>query len=312
MGLANLYGPTEASIDVTCHVIEKRPADQDRIPIGVPVDNAPILILDENLRPVPKGELGSFALAESRVAQGYLFEPELTAKAFVDNPFPEMTGEKIYKTGDLACERPDGSFDYHGRKDSQVKIRGFRVELGEIENVLCAHAGVEESAVLAIDEDDGTKAPRGLGFRKDRGGRENIERPRGQPVPPRTTHVIFHQDTLPKNPNGKLDRKALLGFYSHPPIVVSIPLTDKSANGKPPERQSLLKKEANASASPAQRWIFSYFDPPYKWGGYSRFRFNGRLDQETITEAFQKLIARHPALRTIFVNEDGEWRAIRN
>ncbi|WP_232229222.1 non-ribosomal peptide synthetase, partial [Paenibacillus zanthoxyli] len=152
-GLANLYGPTEASIDVTYHIVSERPGTdgEHSIPIGKPIGGVFIKNLDEQMREVPEGEMGELWIGGIQLAKGYLHDPEKTRAAFHPNPFPEIPGEFIYRTGDLTVKRADGSYEYHGRIDNQVKLRGFRVELGEIEAILDAHANIDEVAVIVVE-----------------------------------------------------------------------------------------------------------------------------------------------------------------
>jgi aryl carrier-like protein len=145
--LINLYGPTEATVDVTCFECKK---DLDVIPIGKPIDNTRVYILNENMQQLPVGAEGRIFLAGVGLAKGYLNKPELTAQRFVDNPFE--SGERMYDTGDLGKWMPDGNILYIGRNDDQVKIRGFRVELGEIRNGLEALEGVGVAHVLKLEE----------------------------------------------------------------------------------------------------------------------------------------------------------------
>ncbi|MEM7534082.1 MAG: amino acid adenylation domain-containing protein [Chloroflexota bacterium] len=151
--LHNLYGPTEAAIDVSywaCH------ADYGRqiVPIGRPVANTQLYILDEQLEPVPIGIPGELHLGGVQLARGYHNRPELTAEKFIPNPFGEG---RLYKTGDLARWLTDGNIEYIGRTDFQVKLRGFRIELGEIENAIVAQAGVREAVVMAREVQGGDR-----------------------------------------------------------------------------------------------------------------------------------------------------------
>ncbi|WP_310418520.1 condensation domain-containing protein, partial [Chamaesiphon sp. OTE_8_metabat_110] len=291
VGLANLYGPTEASIDVTCHLIQARPGSQgeNSIPIGQAIDNVYLEILDEQLQPLPQGELGELYLGGIQLAQGYLKDPEKTAAAFPANPFTHIPGERLYRTGDLAKQLPDGSFEYHGRIDSQVKIRGFRVELGEIENILISHPSIKEAAVVAIDYELGQKRlVAGLA---------------GEPVTAQIikTHLAKHLPhymiphrlewlpSLPKNHHGKLDRKALIAlFQAEQSLPTQLP-------------------DDYLPVGPGQRWIFAYFEPPYQWAGYSRFRYHQPLDAEVFRQSLQHLVEIHPSLRTVFVQKEGKW-----
>lgn len=145
-GLHNLYGPTEASVDVTFRACE--PQNQDTaIPIGRPIANSTIYILDSQGNPVPVGVAGELHIGGVGLARGYVNRPELTAEKFVPDPYG-APGSRLYRTGDLVRYRDDGVIDYLGRIDHQVKIRGFRIELGEIESSLRSHPAVKESVVL--------------------------------------------------------------------------------------------------------------------------------------------------------------------
>ncbi len=144
--LHNLYGPTEAAVDVTYWVCD-RESVLPFVPIGRPVANTQMHILDEALEPVPAGEVGDLYIGGVQVGRGYLNRPELSAERFLPDPF--RTGGTLYKTGDLARYLPDGNIEFLGRSDFQVKIRGFRVELGEIEAALEAVDGVRGAVVVA-------------------------------------------------------------------------------------------------------------------------------------------------------------------
>ncbi|WP_067473474.1 hybrid non-ribosomal peptide synthetase/type I polyketide synthase, partial [Nocardia amamiensis] len=141
----NLYGPTEAAIDVTAHHCGD--TEHDLVPIGRPLWNTTVYVLDESMEPVGVGVMGELYLGGTGVARGYLGRPELTARHFVADPFTETRGARLYRTGDLARYRPDGDLEFLGRVDDQVKIRGHRVELGEVEAHLAAIPGVTDCAV---------------------------------------------------------------------------------------------------------------------------------------------------------------------
>lgn len=287
-GLANLYGPTEASIDVTYHLIKERPSERvmTQIPIGKAIDNVYLKVLDEQMQPVKPGEMGELWLGGVQLALGYLKDPEKTDRAFCSNPFTDIPGNYIYRTGDLVKELPDGTIEYHGRIDSQVKIRGFRIELGEVESVLSTHPNVSEAAVLAMDYGEGQKrliACVSGNKIKNRFLKEYLE----QKLP----HYMIPQrflwlDSLPKNHNGKLDRKAL-----------TAQLTSKS-----PAAQPLLP------LAPAQRWLTKYFQPPYQWLGYTRFLYHQSLNLDIFNQAVNLLVRRHAAFRTVFVQNQAQWQ----
>ncbi|HVG11019.1 MAG TPA: amino acid adenylation domain-containing protein [Thermoanaerobaculia bacterium] len=200
--LHNLYGPTEASVDVTYHAC--KPGGR-AVPIGRPIDNTSILILDRESQPVPVGVPGELHIGGVNLARGYLGRPELTAERFVPNPFGD--GGRLYRTGDLARLRTDGEVEYLGRLDFQVKIRGVRIELGEIEAELSRHPGVREVCVLARDGrlvaylvSGGEDAPQTDELRSYLRGRL----PEAM-VP--SAFVVL--PAFPLNPSGKVDRKAL-------------------------------------------------------------------------------------------------------
>jgi amino acid adenylation domain-containing protein len=145
--LHNFYGPTEAAIAST-HWLCRPNSASATVPIGKPVANTHIYILDQHCEPVPIGVPGELHIAGEGLARGYHGRPELTAEKFVANPFSSAPGARLYKTGDLARYLPDGAIEFLGRIDHQVKLRGFRIELGEIEAVLKQHASVREVVVI--------------------------------------------------------------------------------------------------------------------------------------------------------------------
>ncbi|MEN3375223.1 MAG: hypothetical protein V7604_578, partial [Hyphomicrobiales bacterium] len=206
--LHNLYGPTEAAVDVSAWACRSEEG-ASQVPIGRPISNIALHVLDHRLDPVPVGVTGELYIGGVGVARGYLGRPGLTAERFVPDPF--VPGARLYRTGDLARWRPDGTLDYLGRCDHQVKIRGFRIELGEIEAALLAHAGVEQAAVIAREDAvgkrliayvvGGAQAPLEIG---------ELRRHLQQTLPDYMVPAAFVPlDELPLTPNGKLDRNAL-------------------------------------------------------------------------------------------------------
>ncbi len=207
--LRNQYGPTEASIDVNhwlCHPREGSGA----VPIGRPVDNTRILLLDRGLRPVPAGVPGELCIGGVALARGYLGRPELTAERFVPDPW--CPGERLYRTGDVARYRSDGAVEFLGRLDHQVKIRGFRIEPGEIEAVLESLAGVR-AAVLEVRGEGPSRRlvayvvpqepPTDLTLAGLRAALQGLLPEFMVP----SAWVLLPE--LPLTPNGKLDRRAL-------------------------------------------------------------------------------------------------------
>ena len=149
--LANLYGPTEAAVDVTSWNCE-RVTERQTVPIGKPIANIQMYIVDDQMQPAPIGVNGEVLIGGIGLARGYLGRPELTADRFIPNSFSTEPGERLYKTGDLGRYAEDGAIEYLGRLDNQVKIRGHRIELGEIETVLLQHPAIQEAAVILDDD----------------------------------------------------------------------------------------------------------------------------------------------------------------
>jgi len=198
--LHNLYGPTEAAVDVTWWPCAAAPR---RVPIGRPIANTRVHVLDRRLRPVPVGVAGELHLAGVQLARGYLGRPALTAERFVPDPF---SPGRLYKTGDLTRRWPTGEVEYLGRIDFQVKLRGFRVELGEIEAALAAHPAVQEAAVVASA--DGT--PRLVAYVTGGADAAMLEAHLRSRLPGHMVPSAFVAlDALPRTPSGKVDRRAL-------------------------------------------------------------------------------------------------------
>jgi amino acid adenylation domain-containing protein len=204
--LINLYGPTEATVDVSYYECEFESACST-VPIGKPIDNISLYVLNETRQLVPVGVSGELYIAGVGVGRGYLNNQELTQDKFVDNPF--APGEKMYRTGDLARWLPSGDVEYLGRIDNQVKLRGFRIELGEIENQLSNHAAIHETVVLAKDEGDNKFL---VAYYVSEKEIEELELRNHllKALPEYMVPSYFvHLEDMPLTVNGKINRKAL-------------------------------------------------------------------------------------------------------
>ncbi|UUU22854.1 non-ribosomal peptide synthase/polyketide synthase [Streptomyces sp. DSM 40750] len=212
VALANMYGITETTVHTTYHRITKQDlAPGAGNPIGRPLSDLTVHLLDPYGNPVPVGSRGEIHVGGPGVARGYLNRPELTAERFVPDPFGPP-GTRLYRSGDLARRRPDGTLDFLGRADDQVKIRGYRIELGEIETTLTTHPDIRDAVVIAREDtpgdkrlvgylvpaDDRTPVPAEL--------RELLGRTLPEYMVPAAYQVI---DRIPLTANGKLDKRAL-------------------------------------------------------------------------------------------------------
>ncbi|MER5793880.1 non-ribosomal peptide synthase/polyketide synthase [Streptomyces sp. NPDC001980] len=203
--LHNLYGPTEAAVDVTHHAYDGAP--ETVVPIGRPVWNTGLRVLDSCLRPVPDGVPGELYLTGVQVARGYHRRPALTADRFVADPYAAAPGARMYRTGDLVRRRPDGALDYLGRTDRQVKLRGNRIELGEIEAALTRHPAVARGAVVVRDQRLVAYAVPAAGAVADPA--ELRAALAGALPPPLVPEAYVVLADLPLTPSGKLDQAAL-------------------------------------------------------------------------------------------------------
>jgi len=207
--IVNDYGPTEATVS---SIAWRCPHgfSGDNVPIGRPVANKRIYILDEHRQPGPLGAIGELYIGGVGVARGYLNRPELTAKAFLPDPFTGNKSARMYKTGDLARYLPDGNIIFLGRNDHQVKIRGFRIELGEIEARLSEHSLVDKAAVITIGEGSNKRLV-GYAVAKLRDDLLSTLHSHLMSCLPEymVPAAIVRLDSLPLNSNGKLDRKGL-------------------------------------------------------------------------------------------------------
>jgi aspartate racemase len=208
----NEYGPTETVVGCCVEEIAAASWKAGPVPIGRPIANTRLYVLDAGLRPVPVGVPGELFIGGDGLARGYLGRPDLTAKSFIPNPLPEEPGERLYRTGDLARYREDGVLEYLGRADDQVKIRGYRIELGEIENALCRHPSVRQAAVTVAPAASGES--RLVGYFASEGEyaprRDELRKFLASSLPEYMIPGTFVElDELPLTSNGKVDRRAL-------------------------------------------------------------------------------------------------------
>lgn len=211
--LVNGYGPTESTTFTCCYRIPRDLDDQAlSIPIGRPIANTQVYILDKQLNPVPIGVPGELYIGGDGLARGYLNRPELSAEKFVRHPFSENSEARLYKTDDLVRYRPDGNIEFLGRMDHQVKLRGFRIEPGEIEAVLSAHPAVQQVVVAVRETTLGD--PRLVAYVVTGNGHElpveALHAHLNQRLPEYMVPSAFvYLDALPLTPSGKFDRNAL-------------------------------------------------------------------------------------------------------
>jgi amino acid adenylation domain-containing protein len=206
--LWDLYGPTETTI---WSVLGRIESTTGAVPIGRPLENTQVYVVDEFAAPVPVGVAGELWIGGDGVARGYLSDPKLTSDRFIADPFRDGQG-RIYRTGDLVRYRADGTLEYLGRVDRQVKVRGFRIELGEIESVLNQAAGVRESAVIVREDVPGDR--RLIAYYAAAPGHapsaSDLRTQLGKTLPDYMIPSAFvKMDALPRTPNGKLDKRGL-------------------------------------------------------------------------------------------------------
>jgi amino acid adenylation domain-containing protein len=204
--LANAYGLTETSDDTNHEVMERAP-DGERVPLGPPVNNVHVYVVDEHLSPVPLGAPGEIVFSGICVGRGYVNDPDRTRQAFM--PDPHREGERLYRAGDYGRWLPDGKLEFLGRRDSQVKIRGFRIEIGEVESTLAGAPGVDSAAVVVAGGEHLIAFWCGDGATTA----DALRRRLGDALPGYMIPSAFHRrERLPLTGNGKVDRKALVAL----------------------------------------------------------------------------------------------------
>ncbi|HEV7657720.1 MAG TPA: amino acid adenylation domain-containing protein [Mycobacteriales bacterium] len=285
ISIFNGYGPVETTVFATRYRIHPGPPTGTGVPIGTPMDNTRIYVLDDDLRPLPPGEVGGLYVGGLGVAQGYVGRPDLTAERFLRDP-SGAADERMYATGDLARRDPDGLLHFAGRADSQVKINGFRIEPEEIESVLGRHPAVARAVVMARTFEDGS-------------GRI-------------TAYVVPEDAAAP--PEGGALRDFLAGelpAYMVPAevaVLAELPLTP---NGKVDRARLGRPDPGPLSAAQRERWWPTVGETPPGQQLCTAARLTGPLDADALGVALGDVVARHEALRTVFPSEvDGPVRRV--
>jgi amino acid adenylation domain-containing protein len=209
--LVNAYGLTETSDDTNHEIMDRAPRGE-RVPLGRPINNVQIYVVDEQLQPVPVGESGEIVFSGVCVGRGYINDPERTQRAFLQDPL--RPGQRLYRSGDYGRCLPDGTLEFLGRRDSQVKISGFRIEIGEVENALLRVAGVRDGAVVISKHLVALytgELPLDSAFLRDK---------LAESLPAYMVPTAFHwREKLPLTENGKIDRKALTALAAELDVV---------------------------------------------------------------------------------------------
>ena len=221
--LINMYGPTETTVWSSTYPVA---GDETTIPIGRPIANTALYVLDHHMQPVPVGIPGDLYIGGNGVARGYWKRPDLTAERFVSDPFGGPDG-RLYRTGDVAAYRSDGNVEFLGRSDDQVKLRGYRIELGEIEALLDGHPAVGKSVVVAREDTPGDRrlvayvTPAGASGVRVKDLRDHLRAKLPEFMVP--SHIVEIRE-FPLTPNSKIDRKAL-----PPPGATPVPVVEAGA-----------------------------------------------------------------------------------
>ncbi|HLK55511.1 MAG TPA: amino acid adenylation domain-containing protein [Chthonomonadaceae bacterium] len=209
--IVNEYGPTETVVGCCVYSVMARDCPSGAVPIGRPIANTELYLLDRWRQPVPQGVPGELYIGGAGVARGYLNRPDLTAEKFVPDPFRSEPGARMYRTGDLCRLLPDGNLEFVARLDQQVKIRGYRIELGEIESALLGHSGVREAVVLAREDVPGDK--RLVAYVVGQSASVSVAALQEHLLAKLPEYMVpsgwVVLERLPLTPNGKVDRKAL-------------------------------------------------------------------------------------------------------
>lgn len=225
--LYNVYGPTEATVLVTAYWVESK---EQNIPIGKPLANIKLYIVDKYARRLPIGAIGELWISGVQVSLGYLNRPEQTAKAYIENPFcSQHEYKRIYRSGDIVRYRHDGNIEFVGRRDSQVKIRGFRIELTEVEGIIREFEGIKDATVVAFDDPNGGKYITAYIVSDTRIEIEKLHAFIEENKPPYMVPAVTMQiDAIPLNQNMKVNKRAL-----PKPEVKAVDLAGEQEDNRP-------------------------------------------------------------------------------
>ena len=292
--LINEYGPTETTVG--CCIYESRPDDRGPcVPIGRPIANTQLYVLDANLQPVPIGVIGELYIGGIGVGRGYLNRPDLTAERFINNPFSDRLGATLYRSGDLVRYRRDGILEYLGRADQQVKIRGYRIEPGEVEAVLLQQPHVRDAAVSVHVDASGTK--RLIGYITAQNGaalsiatiRDSLQQLLPEYMLPSDLIVL---NSLPLTPNDKVDRAAL------PPPVAS---RDRAGGEYVAPADLTERLLANIFQEILHVPLVGATDDFFRLGGDSMQAVNllVRLERETAGRLSMNALVESPSVRSL-------------
>jgi len=338
----NLYGPTEDTTYSTWSLLE-REEQGDNVPIGYPLDNSQVYLLDHDGRQVPHGSIGEIYLGGAGVTRGYWNRPETTAERFLPDPFSQRYGARLYRTGDLARYRADGQLEFLGRIDQQVKIRGHRIELGEIESVLRQHADVQDGVVLArkplADSSSLILVAYVVPARRQEQLESELQTFLQQRLPEYMLPTFFvFLEMLPKTSNGKIDRKALPDPHAgrerkqsrQAPTKLTRALSLSA--GKKELFKKLIKKEFTSSSAlllsetrgsseqissepqelfplsfmQQRYWLVDQLDPGTPlYNIFFASKATGNLNVEALMRSLHEILRRHEPLRTAFLKVDG-------
>jgi aspartate racemase len=273
--LINGYGPTENTTFTCCYPFPPEWDGRSAAPIGRPISNTQVYVLDQHLMPVPIGVRGELYAAGDGLAHGYLNSPGLTAQRFVPNPFSRRPAARMYRTGDQARFRQDGTLEFLGRLDDQVKINGFRLHLSEVEAALQRIPGFRQVAVTVTKPNGALKGLAAYVVAEDGVTAPELRQRAAEILPGYMIPAAFHLvPSLPLTPNGKIDRRALSALNPAPPLEVSRSITPAET----PLQEGILRTWHDVLG----RTDFGIDDNFFDLGGHSLLatRVISRLNQE--------------------------------